>query len=121
MHIIVWCIVLSGTGVLLFTAYVLRRTLRFEKAHKEYARESAKMCKCLDEERLKLYSMYLDAKAERRAYQMRRQKLEQHLKDGFARSVSVSECSAELLCLSPSEIDMLYSLLSKIRSKKPLL
>ncbi|HTN17340.1 MAG TPA: hypothetical protein VL092_06660, partial [Chitinophagaceae bacterium] len=54
-------------AILTFTAYVLWRMLKIEKTHRQYLHDCVRLSKSLDDERVKLYSMYMDAKAEGRA------------------------------------------------------
>lgn len=107
-------------AVLIFTAYVLWRMLKIEKTHQEYVSNCMRLSKLLDDERMKLHSMCLDAKAEGRAYRMRREKLEQYLKDGFAKFILSADNIAGPLYLDPGEADMLYKLLSKLSNKQPV-
>ncbi|MBL7711545.1 MAG: hypothetical protein JNL13_03735 [Chitinophagaceae bacterium] len=107
-------------AILTFTSYVLWRMLKIEKTHREYVKDCIRLSKSLDDERMKLHSMCLDAKAEGRAYRMRREKLEQYLQEGFAKFILPADNIPGSLYLDPGETDMLYKLLSKLSDKQPV-
>lgn len=106
-------------AILTFTAYVLWRILKIEKTHRQYVHDCARLSKSLDDEHVKLYSMYMDAKAESKAYRMRREKLEQYLQEGLAKFIPSPDAIQGQLYLDPGETDMLYKLLSKLKCKEP--